>query len=450
MRVKREPARLLPGVFRPTTGAAVFWPLLSVNVLLGLYFIERWLIRPRIAGLLGRDETRNFGVPDAYVLAYFALLCVVYAGRHTIIRVFKFFGPMLAMYFAGGWIAIFVSAGLDKSEFARAFWASGQIAFCFFILGPVLLDAVERVGFYRAFLSYAAWIGIAGVISVTDKLGLTSFGNLAYYRLENALLGVNGFYVVGLLVPLLLFILLRSIGRKQFMFSLFIASILVFSHIGLALAGVRTGLILTVLGWAVGIWICVQFGEIRKISITSYMIALILLTGLIGLLGGTDAGREMFSLDIFSRRAEVSQGLFADDDRFFVYNMAWSDLLNGGTWLLGKGINQWVVLYPGTEVVHNVFLMAWWESGLVGLLGWVLLYARPYALLSFNFAAHAEERIYRGMAWGASFCILGAAIGGLAYPIGYSRSDWIWFILATTPVLLTYTRRDSGDHHSSL
>lgn len=450
MRAKRAPAPLLPRVFRPTPGVAVFWPFISFNLLLGLYFIERWLIRPRVAGLLGRDETRNFGVPDAFVLAYFALLCATYGGRHSIIKVFKFFGPMLAMYFSGGWIAIFVSAGLDNSEFARAFWASGQIAFCFFILGPVLLDAVERVGFYRAFLSYAAWIGIAGVISVTDKLGLTSFGNLDYYRLENALLGVNGFYVVGLLVPLLLFILLRSIGRKQLIFSLFIASILVFSHIGLALAGVRTGLILTALGWVVGIWICVQFGEIRKISITGYVIALILLAGLIGFLGGTDTGREMFSLDIFSRRAEVTQGLFADDDRLFVYRMAWSDLINGGTWLFGKGINQWVVLYPGTEVVHNVFLMAWWESGLVGLAGWLLLYARPYVLLSFSSAARSGTRNNRGMAWGASFCIMGAAIGGLAYPIGYSRGDWIWFILAVTPVLLSYDIRDSEAHHSSL
>ena len=428
----------------------MIWPVISLNLLLGLYFVERWLFRPRIAGLLGRDETRNFGVPDAYVLLYFALLCVTYWGRHAIGRTLRFFAPMLALYFIGGWVTIFVAAGGNESDFSRAFWASGQIAFCFFVLGPVLLDAVERVGFYRAFLSYAAWIGIAGAISVTDKLGLTSFGNLAYYRLENALLGVNGFYVVGLLVPLLLFILLRSIGRKQFLFASFVAAILVFSHIGLALAGVRTGLILAVLGWIVGIWICVQFGDISRINLTSYIGALVLLVVVLGLLAGTDMGRELLSFDIFFKRAEVTQGLFADDDRFYVYNLAWSDLLNSGTWLLGKGINQWVVLYPGTEVVHNVFLMAWWESGLVGLAGWLLLYARPYVLLSFSSAARTGTRNNRGMAWGASFCIMGAAIGGLAYPIGYSRSDWIGFIIAVMPVLLSYNSRDSEAHHSRL
>lgn len=439
-----------PGGFRPPRRSALIWPILSLNLILGLYFVERWLLRPRIAGLLGRDETRNFGVPDAYVLLYFSLLCVTYFGRYAIVRTLRLFGPMIALYFVGGWIAIFVAAGGIASDFTRAFWASGQIAFCFFVLGPVLLDAVERVGFLRSFLSYAAWIGIAGAISVTDKLGLTSFGNLAYFRLENALLGVNGFYVVGLLVPLLLLTLLRAIARKQLILATFVAAILVFSHIGLALAGVRTGLILAVLGWLIGIWICVRFGEIGRINLTSYIGALAMLVAVLGLLAGTDTGRELVSLDIFFKRAEVAQGLFADDDRFYVYKLALSDLMASGTWLLGKGINQWVVIHPGTEVVHNVFLMSWWEGGLAGLAAWLLLYARPYVLLSYSFAVRTGTRHSRGLAWGASFCILGGAIGGLAYPIGYSRSDWIWFILAAMPMLVSYHSRNCEYHHSSL
>jgi hypothetical protein len=459
-KVSANKARAMRGSFEQTLGlsrafgrtkaASLLWPSISLNVLLGLYFVERWLLRPRVADLIGQEGSRNFGVPDVYVLIYFSVLCLSSWGRSSIVRTFKFFSPMLALYVVGGSLAVFFNAGLANADFLRSFWASGQICFCFLVLGPVLLDATERIGFSRAFLSYAIWIGIAGILSVTDRLGVTNLGNQEYYRLENVLLGVNGFYVVGLLVPILLFLLARSLGRNQYLFAGFIVAILLFSHLGLALAGVRTGLILAGLGWSAGIWLCLRYGELHKVKVSSYLVAALFVAACVGFVVGTSAGREMFSLDVFIKRAEVTHGMFADDDRFSIYNLAWSNLIRDGAWLLGNGVNQWVIVHPNTEVVHNVFLLAWWEAGLLGLAGWTLVYLRPFVLLHVSAIKRGGTSANQGMTWGAGFCIIGTAIGGLAYPIGYSRSDWLWFIIAVTPVLLNRNLRDTSNHHINL
>lgn len=425
---------------------ALFWPLASLNVLLGLYFVERWLLRPRVLEWIGAESSRNFGVPDLYVLAYFLLLFLSPGGKDAILRVVKFFGPMLLLYLAGGWGSTFVGAGMGSPDFPRSFWASAQISFCFLILGPVLLNASERTGFRRAVLSYATWIGIGGLLSVTDRLGVTNLGNQEYYRLENVLLGVNGFYVVGLLVPLLLYLLTQAIGRGQSPLAALIVAILVFSHLGLALAGVRTGLILAGFGWTVGMWVCVRYGEWRRIKVPGYIVGVGLVAIAAGLLVGTAAGREIFSFEIFLKRSEVVQGLFADDDRLFVYNLAWSDIIYNGAWLIGNGVNQWVIVHPNIEVIHNVFLLAWWEGGLLGFAGWALIYIRPAAGLFFGALGRGGTTPDRGLIWGAGFCIAGTAIGGLAYPIGYSRSDWLWFIVAVSPVLLHRVPRTSQGH----
>jgi hypothetical protein len=440
----------LSRAFGRNSTASLLWPTISLNVILGLYFVERWLLRPRVAELFGRDESRNFGVPDVYVLVYFSALFLSSWGRASIVRTLRFFSPMLALYGVGGSLTVFFDAGLANADYLRSFWAFGHIFFCFLVLGPVLLDATERIGFSRAFLCYAAWIGIAGILSVTDRIGVTNLGNQEFYRLENVLLGVNGFYVVGLLVPILLFLLTRALGRNQYLFAGFIVAILLFSHLGLALAGVRTGLILAGLGWSTGIWVCLRYGELHRVKASGYFVAALFAAALAGFVVGTSAGREMVSLDVFIMRAEATQGMFADDDRFFVYNLAWSDLIHKGAWLLGNGVNQWVIVHTNTEVVHNVFLLAWWEGGLLGLAGWVLMYLRPYVLLSFSALERGGTSANRGMTWGAGFCIIGTAIGGLAYPIGYSRGDWLWFIIAVTPVLLHRNVRDTSTRHIDL
>ncbi|MDD3179538.1 MAG: hypothetical protein PHQ04_04220 [Opitutaceae bacterium] len=425
------------------------WSTLTLHLLLALYFLERWLIRPKVAGLLGQADTVNFGVPDIFVLILFSRLFSTLAGRQIIVVVLKFFTLPLLLYFVGGFLALFLNFGGGAVSFSKAFWASGQLAFSFFVLGPVLVDLTGKIGFANCFLNYAAWIGLAGFLSITDRVGITNFGSLEYFRQENVILGVNGFYIVGPLTPYYLFSLIDALNRKYYIKALIVGVLGVLGFIGLAYAGVRSGLAIAVGGGAFGAWICLRYSGGKTIAFGGAIIGLTITGALIAFVFYLGSSEYPLISESFINRAASTQGLFYDDDRLGLFKLGLNEIRENG-WVIGRGINQWVMVNSNEEPIHNVYIQAWWESGLLGLLGWILLYLKTVLMLLNKVLFKEREPEYNGYIYCAVFGLLSLAIAGMVYPVGYSRADWILFLLAATPLMFESRKDDVFFYHSNI
>ncbi|MEI6392094.1 MAG: hypothetical protein WCT12_13425 [Verrucomicrobiota bacterium] len=413
----------------PTHKVLSLRTVVILNLIIGLYISERWLIRPQVAAFLGVSDTRNIGIPDIVVLLTFFAVSSLKDGWRLTGAVTRWFRFPLACYILGGWL---VTLGLpgNTMEVDGAFWASGQLVFCFFVLGPVLAFLVERLGLFISLLSFSSWVGLAGALSLTDRLGLTSFAIHEYHRMENPLLGVNGFYLVGLLVPFMILSVFRSIDNNRHWLAAFIIVLTLLSQIGLFLAGVRTGLIISLCGCLIGVLLTLYFlgmgvdkwvSGLLMVGITVSFAALIL----------SREGDVLGLATSYQMRAEAGEELLQDSGRLETFQSAWSQL-SGGAWLTGNGINQWAVVNPDDEV-HNVLLMAWWEGGILGLVGWSYLYLS--SIIKLSKTALVQESVgQKGVLWTSVFILGGSLAAGMVYPIGYSRSDWVLFLIASAPI----------------
>lgn len=165
------------------------------------------------------------------------------------------------------------------------------------------------------------------------------------------------------------------------------------------------------------IWIAISRSYLKN-TLSVFMIALLLF-------GAIYIQCNYQNINVISRLYDINeQGfyLYTIESRLETYSAAWNVIKAKP--LIGVGLGPDVGLTKTGYMVHNIFLLNWYESGLLGLIG-MIIFITSIILLSFkgikNPKNKEEETI--GAALFSSF--IGFMIIGLAQPIYYERYGWI-------------------------
>ena len=151
-------------------------------------------------------------------------------------------------------------------------------------------------------------------------------------------------------------------------------------------------------------------------------------------------------VSIISRLYDISDDGFSSETlqtRVDTYISAWKVISDNP--LLGVGLGPDVGLTQTGHAVHNIFLLNWFQSGLFGLLG-ILMILSAIALEAYNGMRdpkRKDERIL-GIALFSSF--IAFLVLGIAQPIYYNRFGWISAAL----LLALYSNHNRSDHRQRL
>ena len=143
-------------------------------------------------------------------------------------------------------------------------------------------------------------------------------------------------------------------------------------------------------------------------------------------------------VSILSRLYDISDDGFSSitvQTRLDTYAAAWEVIKNNP--LFGVGLGPDVGSTKTGYVVHNIFLLNWFETGLLGLLGISLIFASIafVAYRGIKDPRHKQERIL-GMALFSSY--IAFIVLGIAQPIYYKRFGWISGVL----LVALYSKRN--------
>jgi len=370
---------------------------------------------------------RNIGIADiCFVVSLLILLLSPHVGG-------EFLGATLRHPVVGGfalliclWLSeLTLESFRGNPNVDKSIWAILQLGFVFLIVAPLTFYHARDAWRERTlWITHAAMIAFCGLTSFTDFLHLTSFSSLSYYREYNVFLGVNGFYVFGLVSLFLVHWILEALPNWQ---SFLYMGLWGFGFLGMALAGVRTGMGLTALSLGMALWLY----KSELLARAGRALGAIVLIATL-LVGGVFLAFNY--LPVFRAREVVAHGdLWADQDRIDMAHAAWSDITNRPS-MLGGGLAQFSVVHSefnGTTV-HNLYLQQLWESGLAGGAVWLFTLGAMVGVVFRKYRAAARLPGFKPRAheWCCMFALLGWMIAEMVYPLGYSRSDWVIPLLA--------------------
>lgn len=226
------------------------------------------------------------------------------------------------------------------------------------------------------------------------------------------------------------------------------ASLLAVSSLAVAIAGGSRGIIVLC---AITILMSVVLLVLRRRALIT-VIGVGLLLGGVGVLvlasPSASPGDSWIParLDNFVRVLLVSRGNFAETDpeRAQLMQLALNGIRNHP--ILGSGL-QSITLATSDEPqgVHNRYLSAWAELGLLGLLGVCGITFSWLRMLPAAIAAiRADDLTYRFKCIWSITILLQFAVFGLFFPVGVQIDDWGFFITAETILTATLYNRTRG------
>lgn len=134
---------------------------------------------------------------------------------------------------------------------------------------------------------------------------------------------------------------------------------------------------------------------------------------------------DYVELTILTRLSDISvEGgqLYTLASRLETYSAAWGVILQNP--LVGVGLGPFTGTTKTGHVVHNIFLLSWYEAGVFGFLGMLIIIGTVawVGIKLVRYPRSHQERVI-GAALFASY--IGFLVLGMAQPIYYKRFGWI-------------------------
>lgn len=402
-----------------------FWLLLLASVM--MYFDRRLSF-----------TGRNLLVSDLLLMLSTSALVVDLRDRQQLTRAMRV-NPCTLPFFVFSTVALLsLQIGVFTKSVVpeKTFFALLQLAFIFLFLAPLVF--IHAQVFSRLVALWTVhWImvAIAGLVSLTDYQGITHFWEQSYYRNENPLLGLNGFWLFGLISPFLLHNALQGFLNRRMNTAFGYLVLWGLGFIGMALTGVRVGFILAILSLVWVIWFyrpaVVHHLEVW-IRLANVLILLILITSTVGF--GTFVIRQF---PVFELRMAIEGREFATfmTGRLNAIEAALSDFPS--LIVVGYGFNQFREIHPEVGPgIHNHYLQVLYECGAFGLVAYLSLLLKLFKQTKLNYdqATKTGDSKFISFWHSALFSWIGFFIASMFYPIGFSRFDWILFLMAAGSV----------------
>lgn len=314
-------------------------------------------------------------------------------------------------------------------EFASA----AQLVFSFVLLGPLVLAHKNDIRDAKKLWLVHLWlIPFAGLLSLTDFFGLTNLGEQIGERHFNVILDsnfVNGFWLFGLVSPFLL--------QKMFPFrrtTLVYAALWLSACCGSVLAGTRTAVVIVALSVVFIAWLNLR-SNLRNMRVLAASILFLAVT-----IGGGFAMLDAFP--VISGRFQQTKDFYeaGQDDysaslRRDQMQIVFHDLASTPLAWLGSGLKEYRFIHPEDEIeaIHNMYLQELYETGLVGLIAFMLIFLASMIKSGRCYRAAATARDSDGTKYWACclFAFFAYLLMGLVYPTGYYRHFWLFLFLAT-------------------
>lgn len=370
-----------------------------------------------------------------------ALFCIagilLLAGRGIVVRPLQDWSALWLLGLAGLLLGFFIGSVVNGDPL-RWIIVAGQYGFAFALLPALLLR--ER----RRSLILAVMALIAGVAA------MELFGTIVYYatdasheqarhfgfefitgaqRLGAFMADANwNAAMIAMTTPFVLY--LARIGQLRLPVAFAILGIF---GSGLLLSGSFTGFASTAVGALA--FLLLDWGR-RSIGMLIGIVALASAMTATGIaLPATFQNRVATALV----QGDISQaGTFAG--RMELVREAWN--IVGDTTLVGLGVDQYRVVSIDRAPVHNIYLLAWAEGGLLSLFGWLLMMLVPVSVAIRRFAT---DRAAAALLIAVTLSFL---IFSNAAPHMYARS-WVVPLILALGIALTRPAGANGPVPSS-
>lgn len=324
-------------------------------------------------------------LPPYLFTASDALFCVaavlLLAGRGVAVRPLQDWWALWMLGLAGLLLGFFIGSVVNGDPL-RWIVVAGQYGFAFALLPALLLR--ER----RRSLVLAAMALVAGVAA------MELFGSIVYYATDGSYQQAKRFgfefitgthrlgafmadanwnaAMIAMTTPFVLY--LARIGQMKLVTAFVILGILCS---GLLLSGSFTGFSSAAVG--VLVFLILDWGK-RSIGMLLGIVALASAMTFTGIaLPPAFQNRVATALV----QGDISQaGTFAG--RMELVREAWE--IVGDTTFVGLGVDQYRVVSADRAPVHNIYLLAWAEGGLLSLFGWLVLMLVPLSIAVRRFA----------------------------------------------------------------
>jgi hypothetical protein len=380
-----------------------------------------------------RISARNFLFSDLFLLLSVFVLVLDRCGRSAFLTE-AFRSPItvpIGIFLASALFGVTVHATDPGINPVSTFLAIAQLIFVFLVMGPLIfVHARNETHLRRLWTVQILMIALAGSLSLTDAMGLTHFTDQPdFWREINPLLGVNGFWLFGMVSGLILMRTIRARGGRR----LWYAALWTVGFAGVVLGGVRGGLVLTA---GSIFWVGRRF--LRDVLRPRFSVAAVKRLGLatvVLLFATLMAGILIIQLPVFQTRVDLEE-VSTISRRLDAITIAIPEIPHYIS--AGSGLNQFLNLHPEAgDLVHNIILQALFETGLVGALAFTAMFFAAYRNTTRWRRRTADPRDpAREDQWDAStYATIGAFVAGIVYPIGFTRFDWFIFLIAVGPFL---------------
>jgi O-antigen ligase len=401
-----------------------------------------------------RISSKNVLPSDVFFVASGMFLLLSYKNfLHFESEILNFSGTKPFVIFAmAATLGLLISDLRHSVSLTFHFASVAQLLFSFVLLGPLIF--VHKTDLRKAQVLWnvhLCLIPFAGLLSLTDFIGLTSLGEEVGERHYNAILDsnfVNGFWLFGLVSPFLL--------QKMFPFRLatfFYGALWIFGIAGTILAGTRAAVVVAAVSVVFIAWLNRKDIVRNNRTFASFVLfAFITVGGGIQMLQAFPVvlGRFQQTRDFFqSGQDDYSASLRQDQIKIVFRDLESKPL----TWL-GSGLKQYRIVHPEDEIesIHNMYLQELYESGLVGLLAFLMIFMGPLLKCATCYRlARSLGKNELSTHWACcAFAVIAYMILGLVYPVGYYRHFWLLLFLATPSSLESIPLRNAANVQSAL
>jgi hypothetical protein len=340
-------------------------------------------------------------------------------------------GPFL-VFIVASLVGFLINASERAVNPGYYFFSALQLIFNFVLLYPLVQSHKDDILNAKKLWSVHLYlIPFAGLLSVTDYVGLTGFGEISGERHFNVLLVSNGFWLFGVVSAFLL--------QKLFPFraaAIGFAGLWLLACAGTMLAGTKTTMVVVALSILFVVWLQRKaiFRDVKFFA----GFALFLLV----------AGSAAWMLQTFSAvldrvqetRDYIETGNSDESaaNRLNQIQTVLNDWRREPLALMGRGFKQYTIIHPEDRdlSVHNMYLQQIYDAGIIGLLAFLLVFWRLFSrtLTCYRYA-HANGDSQTANYWACCmFVIATYLISGLVGQIGYYRHYWLPLFLATPSV----------------
>lgn len=401
---------------------------------------------------------RNIKISDFVILGASVISCAK-SPIQWLRGLTSFLNSSILLFFLAS--SIFVSSLLSRVALVEeSIWGCIQLIFVGIFLAPTIyVECNTYKSKSNALDFFLVMTSVAGIVSITEYLQITKISSQHYQRIVNPMIGTNGFYIAGLLLPYATLKFSANVNFGIIKRRVAVVGLIVVSCMGIVLGQVRSGYLLAALA---PIYLLVALGSINKKIKVNQLFNLKLIALPIGMVV---AAGLIYALDpLISQMGSFlelrNQTLLDDDVRSNMISFVLDEIQNDWN-LYGVGSNGGQILVGDGELqnVHNVYIQLVYQYGIFGLFSSLAILVTltisifdsisvitNRSALAFKTKSLKEGELNTKSALteiavelGSIWIIVGTLLVVFnVYPIGYSRIDWL-------PLLLAMSKpRDSG------